>query len=379
VKITFYSNFLNHHQLPFCQKMTELIGDNFTFVATEPIAAERLAMNYEDINKKYPFVLRAYESEEKHKKAHNLAEQSDIVIIGSAPEEYLKNRLKNNKIVFRYLERIFKTGRWHILSPRVLKYLYLNHFRYRNNKMFLLCASAYTAGDFAIAGLYKNKTLKWGYFPEVKNYDIKELMAKKNNNVLKILWAGRLVAWKHTNDAIKVVKRLKDDGYSFSLDIIGSGDCEENLKKFVIKNNLSNEITFLGSMSPENVREYMENANIFLFTSDFQEGWGAVLNEAMNSGCAVVASDAIGSVPYLLEHGKNGLIYKYGNNNDFYNKVKFLMDNIQIQKKLGQAAYETLSQTWNATVAAERFFNISTQVLECKKLELYTDGPLSKA
>jgi glycosyltransferase involved in cell wall biosynthesis len=45
---------------------------------------------------------------------------------------------------------------------------------------------------------------------------------------------------------------------------------------------------------------------VFIFTSDRNEGWGAVLNEAMGSGCAVVAADLIGSVPYLIEHKKMG-------------------------------------------------------------------------
>ncbi len=49
----------------------------------------------------------------------------------------------------------------------------------------------------------------------------------------------------------------------------------------------------LGAMSPDKVRAYMERADVFLFTSDFNEGWGAVLNESMNSGCAVVASHAM--------------------------------------------------------------------------------------
>ena len=49
----------------------------------------------------------------------------------------------------------------------------------------------------------------------------------------------------------------------------------------------------------------MEKSEIFLFTSDKGEGWGAVLNESMNSACAVVASHAIGSVPFLLKDGEN--------------------------------------------------------------------------
>lgn len=65
--IAFFSNFLNHHQLPLCLEFIRNIGkDNFRFVACERIEDERVQMGYEDMNVKYPFVLRAYESEECH-------------------------------------------------------------------------------------------------------------------------------------------------------------------------------------------------------------------------------------------------------------------------------------------------------------------------
>ena len=47
---TFFSNFLNHHQLPFCLEMRYLLGDGFHFVATEPIPPGRSSMGYADIN-----------------------------------------------------------------------------------------------------------------------------------------------------------------------------------------------------------------------------------------------------------------------------------------------------------------------------------------
>ena len=46
MKVTFFSNFLNHHQLPFCLAMCKLTDNNFTFVATEKIPQERLDMGY---------------------------------------------------------------------------------------------------------------------------------------------------------------------------------------------------------------------------------------------------------------------------------------------------------------------------------------------
>lgn len=86
MKITFFSNFLNHHQLPFCLEMNKKANVEFRFVATEAIPEERLKLGYENMNSSYDFVIRAYESEEEYQRALALAYESDVVIIGSAPE-----------------------------------------------------------------------------------------------------------------------------------------------------------------------------------------------------------------------------------------------------------------------------------------------------
>ena len=106
MKVTFFSNFLNHHQLPFCLAMCKLTDNNFTFVATEKIPRERLDMGYADMNSAYPFVLRAYESEVAEQEAMKLALESDVIITGSAPEKYTVSRIEQHKLTFRYSERI---------------------------------------------------------------------------------------------------------------------------------------------------------------------------------------------------------------------------------------------------------------------------------
>lgn len=117
-----------------------------------------------------------------------------------------------------------------------------------------------------------------------------------------------------------------------------------------------------------------------MFTSDFGEGWGAVLNEAMNSGCAVIASHAAGATPYLVKNGENGLIYEFGNDEKLYEKLKYLLLNPKEQKRLGAAAYKTISEEWNAEIAAERFLNLTKSILNGEKNPyIYKNGPCSKA
>lgn len=139
--------------------------------------------------------------------------------------------------------------------------------------------------------------------------------------------------WKHPDDAIKVAKLLKDSGYDFHLDMVGTGEMENTLKSMADSMNLNDYVTFTGPVQSDKVRGFMERAGIFLFTSDRQEGWGAVLNESMNSGCAVVASHAIGSVPFLMKNKANGLIYPSGKIEKMFEKVKYLWITLMNKKE----------------------------------------------
>lgn len=380
MKVTFYSNYLNHHQLPLCQALDRLTGHGFTFVATTPVPAERLNMGYQDMNKQYPFVLTTYDSAENARIAQVLALKSDVIITGSAPEVYTRMRVEQGKLTFRYSERIYKKGIWHAFSPRALRSMLVNHRKYHNRPLYMLCASAYTPFDFSLAGAYIGKTYKWGYFPEVKQQDVDALLTRKRTNEkVRLLWVGRMIELKHPEMALKIAERLRAKGFDFEMQLIGNGKMENQLKTRIQEAGLSQHVHMLGAMSPEAVRSHMEQADIFLFTSDFQEGWGAVLNESMNSACAVVASHAIGSVPFLLEDGVNGLIYRNGNEDDLYARVVRLIEQPALREQMGRNAYRTLAEMWNADVAAERFLALAQALLNGDEPVLFAQGPCSRA
>ena len=374
MKVSFFTNYLNHHQLPFCMEMDKLTRGNYRFIALRTVPGGRLALGYGDANEHFPFVLKAYAEEDGKKKAEIIVDASDAVIVGAAPDECLKMGIRKGKITLKYSERICKQGKWKVFLPR-----YFRHILFRNKHLYMLCASAYTAYDYSLIGAYINKTYKWGYFPEVKRYDLDVLFAGKKKEKVLILWCGRMIGWKHPEAAIEIAQRLKRDGYDFEMNFIGGGPMEDELRETIRKKDLEDCVRLLGTMSPEMVRNYMECADIFLFTSDFNEGWGAVLNESMNSGCAVVASHAIGSVPFLIRHGKNGLIYKNGNTEDLYKKTKRLVDSVELRRSMGEKAYHTIADLWNAEVAAKRLLQLIEELQKHGQCDLFEDGPCSRA
>jgi glycosyltransferase involved in cell wall biosynthesis len=379
LKVSFFSNFLNHHQIPFSNEMYRLLGKDYTFVATEKIPQERLDLGYKDVSNQYGFAINSYQSEENEKRCMQLALESDVVIIGSAPENFVNERIKQGKLTFRYSERLFKKGTWRIINPRGMRSLYLAHTRYRKrSNVHILCASAYTPVDMHLLHAYPGRMWKWGYFPQVNDHDMDELYSRKAANIPRLLWAGRFLDWKQPEKAIKVAKRLKESGIDFRLDFIGIGPKENDLKYMTEKYSLGDEISFLGVMSPDMVRKHMEEANIFLFTSNQQEGWGAVLNESMNSGCAVVANRHIGSVPYLIKDGQNG--FSYNNDRELYERIKDLLDNPLLTRGMGESAYKTMVKEWSPSVAAERIIQLSQALLNGNESsDLFPAGPCSRA
>lgn len=60
-----------------------------------------------------------------------------------------------------------------------------------------------------------------------------------------------------------------------------------------------------------------------------------------------MASHAIGSVPFLLREGENGLIYKNGDENGLLDRVVQLIEQPEMRKRLGRKAYQTLTEQWN--------------------------------
>lgn len=378
MKITFYSNFLTHHQLPFCLEMYKKYGKDFKFVSMEKINQERISLGYKDMDNDYPFVLKAYESKEKYNEATKLAVDSDIVIAGSTPtDDYIKERLKQDKITFRYYARIFYNGVLSIFDFENSKKVYDRHLKYKKNKnLYLLCASSYGPNDFNELGMYKNKCFKWGYFPETKTYNVEDLLKQKENEKIEIIWVGRFIKEKHPEYVVKLAQKLKEKNYNFEIKMIGNGELLEKTKSQIEKYNLTNQIKLVGAVKSDKVRSYMEKANIFICTSDKNERWGVVLNEAMNSGCAVIAYKGIGGVPFLIKNNENGLAYT--SLDDFYKKTMKVMDDKALREKLSKNAYKTISEVWTAKVAVQNFEKLVKSIINGKPNPV-KEGPASTA
>lgn len=376
--LVFVTNFINHHQVYLADEFYHILGDNYKFIATEPIPESFIKNGYPIFERTY--VVKAYENVNQLTYAHKLTDEAEVVIIGSASEDFVSGRIESGKLTFRYSERWFKSKPWFLTGPRGWINFYRDHIRYRNKPVYMLCASAYTAKDVNTIGAYKNKCFKWGYFTKVDNLEVEAPNQGVSTSEITphMMWCARFLKLKHPELPVKLAARLKKKGYNFVIDMFGSGEELDKTKQLTVKLEVEDVVKFCGNSPNDEILSEMSKHEIFLFTSDKNEGWGAVLNEAMSCGCAVVGSDKIGSVPFLIEDDVNGLIFKSENIDSLEAKVVELLENPIKRAKLSHNARKTMSEIWSPKNAAKQFLNL-VRALQGKNEHMIPEsGPCSR-
>lgn len=378
--IVYVSNFLNHHQKLVADILYTTEGVEYTFVETIPMYNWLKRGGYTDYSQE-PYVLKAWENIENKQKTIDLVLAADIAIF-SCPEslQYQVIRAKTGKLTFDVSERWLKRGWLNLASPRLLKYLWYYFTVFNHKRVYKLCSSAFACGDHYKLHSFKDKCYKWGYFTKVdRNLDVEESLGVSNSETLHtLMWCARFLKWKHPELPIQMAARLKEKGYKFVLDMYGSGKELEKTQALSKLLNVEDVVCFKGNMPNDEILKAMREHEIFLFTSDKNEGWGAVANESMSNGCAIVASDAIGSIPFLVNDGINGCIFESCNLNSLCEKVEWLLDNPTERKKITINAYHTMRDIWSPQNAANNFLKL-VEVLQSGNNTMLINGPCSKA
>lgn len=247
----------------------------------------------------------------------------------------------------------------------------------------MLAASAYTREDVNAVGAYKNKVFKWGYFTKVEDFPLETAAnfgVSSGETEAHIMWCARFLRWKHPELPVMLARRLKDKGYRFVLDMYGAGVELERTINLASELDVLDAVRFLGNLPNDEILKQMRRHEIFLFTSDKNEGWGAVLNESMSNGCAVVASNLIGSVPFMIEDGINGLVFKSENLDSLEAKVTSLLDNAEYRRTIAMNAIETMREVWSPKNAAKNFLELCEAIENGRRLDSVIDkGPCSMA
>ena len=374
MRITFFINRLNHHQAPVADEMFHLIGDSFRFVETCAPNDQSKKGSNEDYSTR-AYLVKAWKDDNSRNEAMSLAIESDVAVFGAESLHYELFRLRNtNKLSFELSERWLKRGALSFFSPRLLKSQWYYHTLFNKKPLYKLCASAYAANDYYLMRSFVDKCYKWGYFTK----QIETLPEVYSSNVSHLLWCSRFLKLKHPELPIKLTERLKKKKKNFILDMIGTGPVFDRIQQLAKDLHVDDVINFLGFMPNDQVLEEMKRHDIFLFTSDRNEGWGAVANEAMGCGCALVASDAIGSSPYFIQQHQTGCMFRSGNLDSLEKEVLWLMEHAEEKQKIQVQAHQYINEVWSPHHAAESLLQLIDDFKQNKNCSIL-EGPCSKA
>lgn len=378
--IVFFTNRLNHHQSQIADELYKITSGEYKFVELCPPNQESKKGDDSDYTSR-PYLLQAWKGDKNKAVAYTLALESEVCVFGTiASLKYAKARVKKGMLSFDMGERWLKQGLKNVFSPTIFRLIvayYINGWR--NKPIYRLCMSAYAASDHAQLGMYKGKCYKWGYFTSVPEISI-DLLNKfqgNTNGPIRLMWCGRFIKLKHPEMPIKMAVYLKSRGYSFILDYYGDGVELEATKHNAECMGLNDCVKFYGAVSNAIVLDAMRKHDIFLFTSNRLEGWGAVVNEAMSCGCVVVGNNQVGSVPYLIKDGVTG--FRYNDTLKSLNeKVEWLINNSDTMRIMQKNAYCQMRELWSPANAARSLLQLVNDLSNGKEPSI-VEGPCSKA
>lgn len=180
-----------------------------------------------------------------------------------------------------------------------------------------------------------------GTDPEEFNSRTKE----NETEYITILHSGRLVSKKGVPDLIRVFSLLSHRFRNVRLYVVGDGP-ELEMCKQLAEDARSDSIQFFGARSHEQVKKFMEEADIFILNSRVgdrgdMEGLPVSLLEAMSMQLAVISTLHAG-IPDAITDNVNGLLIDEKDNIGLTTAIEKLISDEGLRKRLGEAARQTV-------------------------------------
>lgn len=124
---------------------------------------------------------------------------------------------------------------------------------------------------------------------------------------INMIFVGRLEKLKGVHILLKAFEQVYKQKSNVKLTIVGEGREESKLKQLAQETEAKNNIYFAGRQ--KNIIQWLDNADIFVYPSICEEGFGISVVEAMSRGCVPITFYK-GGIPELISDGKNGFLIK---------------------------------------------------------------------
>lgn len=186
-------------------------------------------------------------------------------------------------------------------------------------------------------------------------------LQKYSDNLLNVLFLGRLVPRKGCQQLLEAINLIKDaDLPKFRVIICGKGPLLDSLKAYVVHNQLERLVEFVGFVSEADKPQFYASANIAVFPSKGGESFGIVLVEAMANGqAAVLAGNNSGYRSVMIEN--QDLLFDP-------NDATALAD--KLTKYLHDESLRLASGVWGQNYAK----SFDTSIIGVKLVEIYQEA-----
>jgi glycosyltransferase involved in cell wall biosynthesis len=179
----------------------------------------------------------------------------------------------------------------------------------------------------------------------------------------RFLFLSNLLKSKGVYDLIASAKQLLRLNDQFVIDVVGAeGDIRVNdLESLINDSGLANTIFLHGPKYNEDKIYYLRNADAFVFPT-LNEAFGLVILEAMQFSLPVIATNE-NAIPDLVCDGTTGFVINKGDIDALTKKMKYLMDNRNIAKKMGMNGRKLFEEKFTLEIFEKKMLNIFNEIL----------------
>jgi glycosyltransferase involved in cell wall biosynthesis len=170
---------------------------------------------------------------------------------------------------------------------------------------------------------------------------------------------GRLVPVKNHALFLEAIAALSAEDSKAEFLIIGDGPERASIEAAINERDLGGRVRLLGHV--DDIDSVYGSADLLVLTSD-SEGSPMVLLEGMSFGVPL-ASSAVGGVPDLLRHERNGLLFAPGNAAACAAALQRLLGDAALRQRLGDAGYELAQTEFHHRRWAERHLQLYRSLL----------------
>jgi glycosyltransferase involved in cell wall biosynthesis len=174
-----------------------------------------------------------------------------------------------------------------------------------------------------------------------------------------ILFVGSLRPVKGVQYLITSMKKIHEELPDARLILVGDGEEREHLEALSIQLGLQKYVEFIGKVSHEKVKTFMQQADVFVLPS-LSEGFPNVILEAMACGLPIIASP-VGGIPDIITNDTNGYLVEVKDTNDMANKILLLLSDDALRKKISDNNRNLVKKyTWeNVILKLEKIYESS--------------------